>query len=38
MSEGPPDPGEDDLTPLRGIVVGLCIVIPFYILLVKALW
>lgn len=33
MHIGPPDPGEDDLAPLRGIVVGLCIVIPFYLFL-----
>lgn len=31
MHEGPPDPCDDDLAPIRGIVVALCIVIPFYL-------
>jgi hypothetical protein len=34
MHIGPPDPAEDDLAPLRGIVVALCIVIPFYVFVI----
>ena len=38
MTAGPPDPGEDELAPLRGIVVALCIVVPFYGFIIWLFW
>lgn len=38
MTMGPPDPGDDDLAPLRGIVVALSVTLPFYGFIIWLFW
>ena len=33
-----PEQPDDDLAPIRGIVVGLCIVVPFYGFIIWLFW
>lgn len=38
MHEGPPDPCDDDLAPIRGIVVALSVMLPIYGILIWLVW